>query len=135
MPAFTIPGKPYGKKRPRFSRKSGRAFDPAENGKVEDSIGSIALPHFPEPLAGPVSIEIEARFMPAPSWSKKRRAAAIGQPHTAKPDTDNLAKAILDAMNRIAWADDGQVSSMTVRKVWADRDETLVVVMADGGAV
>lgn len=128
MPSFVIPGKPHGKKRPRFDRRSGRAYDPTENGKAEGSIGSIALPHFPAPIEGPVSVEIEARFCPAASWSKKRRAETMGQPHTQKPDADNLGKTVLDALNRIAWADDGQVSAITIRKLWGERDEVHVTV-------
>ena len=133
MPSFTIPGRPYGKKRPRFSRKSGRAYDPSSNGQVEDAIGTIALPHFREPLTGAIHVEIVARFMPAESWSKNRRAEAMGGFHTQKPDLDNIEKTVLDALNRIAWADDGQVASVTKHKVWAERDEVLVsVTRADG---
>lgn len=126
MSEFTIPGKPYGKKRPRFSRKSGRAYDPKGNAETEDSIGVIALPHFPRPLDGPVRVSVVARFCPARSWSKKRRAEALGRPHTQKPDCDNIGKTVLDALNRIAWADDSQAASITISKEWSERDETVV---------
>ena len=128
MPSFTIPGRPYAKKRPRFARASGRAYDPAGNAQAEDSIGAIALRHFAEPMQGAVEVIIEAQFEPAKSWSKRRRAEAMGQPHTAKPDCDNLGKTIMDALNRIAWADDGQVSSVTIRKAWGPLSLTRVSV-------
>lgn len=35
-------------------------------------------------------------------------------------------KAIKDALNRIAWADDAQVADMRVSKVWGSRASTLV---------
>ena len=35
--------------------------------------------------------------MPA-SWSKKKRLSMIGQPHTDKPDLDNLIKAFKDSL-------------------------------------
>lgn len=130
MPAFTIPGRPYGKKRPRFSRKSGRAYDPAGNAETEDAIGSIALPHFPYPLEGPVALHIIAGFSPAASWSKKRKAVSLGQPHTQKPDCDNLGKTVMDALNRIAWADDSQVAEVSVTKRWTVNDATIVTVEA-----
>ncbi len=123
---FTIPGKPYAKKRPRFSRKHGRAFDPAENASFESTVAAIALPHFPTPLVGPVSILIRAFFAPPQTWSAKRRAAALGQPHTQRPDTDNVAKAIMDGLNRIAWADDAQVHFISAAKSWGESDETKV---------
>lgn len=37
-------------------------------------------------------------------------------PHPSKPDLDNLAKGVLDALTGVVWTDDGQVSSLTVRK-------------------
>lgn len=36
--------------------------------------------------------------------------------HTKKPDADNVLKAVLDALNGLAWVDDAQVFSATVRK-------------------
>lgn len=45
-------------------------------------------------------------------------------PHTAKPDADNLAKAVLDAMTRAgAWKDDSQVSSLRVMKYYGTAGE------------
>ena len=125
---FTIFGKPYAKKRPRFSRKLGRAFDPKENGTFENSVASIALPHFSAPLEGPVRLDIRVTFGVPPSWPKKKRAEKLHRPHTQKPDTDNLAKAIADGLNRIAWADDSQVYELAVRKVWGLTDMTYVTV-------
>jgi len=127
---FTIHGKPYAKKRPRFSRKIGRAFDPAENATAERTIAAIASPLFPAPIVGPVSIEIIATFATAASWSKAKTAALIHRPHTQKPDADNLAKWVLDGLNRIAWGDDGQVSQITIRKVWGLQNQTVVHVTA-----
>lgn len=131
--SFTVPGKPYAKKRPRFSRKIGRAFDPAENAVAEASIGHIAAKHFTAPLAGPVAVEIVASFAPAKSWSKKKASELLHRPHCQKPDGDNIAKAALDALNRIAWADDGQVYSITVRKVWGLVDQTTIHIEGDLG--
>lgn len=128
--SFTVPGRPYAKKRPRFSRRSGRAFDPAENAVAEASIGSLAAQHFKAPVCGPVAVEIIATFAIPKSWSKRKAAEHLHRPHCQKPDGDNLAKAALDALNRIAWADDGQVYSISVRKVWGLVDQTVIHVEA-----
>lgn len=125
---FEIPGKPFAKQRPRFSPKSGRAFTPSETVSFERTVGSYAMQHCREPFAGPVSVEITAIFEPAASWSQKRRAAQIGQPHTQRPDLDNIQKAILDGLNRIAFADDGQVSQITTRKLWGEQAKTIVTI-------
>jgi Holliday junction resolvase RusA-like endonuclease len=49
------------------------------------------------------------------------KAERIGQPHTFKPDGDNLAKLVLDVMERAGALPRGDqaVSSLTVEKVWA----------------
>lgn len=104
--SFTIPGRPYSKKRPRFSRKIGRAFNPRENEVAEASIGAIAAQHFAQPITGPVRVEIISTFAIPKRWSKKKAAAHVFRPHVQKPDCDNLGKAVLDGLNRIAWADD-----------------------------
>ena len=37
-----------------------------------------------------------------------------------KPDCDNIAKAVLDALNGLAYKDDSQVTELTVRKLYAE---------------
>ena len=39
---------------------------------------------------------------------------------TIKPDTDNIAKSILDSLNGIAYKDDKQVIRLIVEKWYAD---------------
>lgn len=125
---FFIPGKPFGKQRPRFSRKSGRAFTPAETVSFERTVGEIALPHFPVAIDGPVALEVHATFRPAESWSRKKRDAHLGRPHVQKPDLDNLVKGISDGLNRIAFADDSQISQVACSKAWGDVEGTHVTV-------
>lgn len=56
--------------------------------------------------------------MPA-SWSGKKKAAMLGQPHTQKPDLDNLLKALIDAVYRDQC--DGVVHHYRdLRKVWGE---------------
>lgn len=64
-----------------------------------------------EALLGPVSVAIVVT-VPRPKTSKL--------PHP-KPDVDNYAKAVLDAMTdaRI-WANDSQVAFLVIKKEWGD---------------
>jgi Holliday junction resolvase RusA-like endonuclease len=48
------------------------------------------------------------------SWSRKKRVGQDGQPHMAKPDIDNLVKAILDSL----YEDDAHVWSVWGEKRW-----------------
>lgn len=55
--------------------------------------------------------------LPMPkSWSKRKRAEMVWQPHQQKPDADNLLKALLDAV----YADDAGVWDTRVTKVWGE---------------
>lgn len=127
---LTIPGTPYAKKRHRIGTIAGRAraFNPAENKRFEDVVRQIAAPHFPEPIVGPVRVEITAAFAPPASWSKRKRAEMLWTRHCQKPDCDNLAKAVLDGLNRIAFADDSQVAVLSTGKVWGEPARTMVFV-------
>ena len=48
--------------------------------------------------------------------------------HTQRPDLDNLAKAVLDALNGIVFVDDSAVDKMLLRKLWRPSPGVLVVV-------
>ena len=50
---------------------------------------------------------------------KKAKTNKMDSP-TLKPDADNIAKAVCDALNGIAYKDDKQINCLTVDKVWAD---------------
>jgi|DEB0MinimDraft_6_1074348.scaffolds.fasta_scaffold23147_4 Holliday junction resolvase RusA-like endonuclease len=116
---FTVPGKPSGKGRPRFSRKSGRAFTPAKTQSYEAQVKHFcaeAMGNMP-PIEGPIRVEIIAVFAKAKSWSKKKTRETYW--HTSSPDADNLAK-VLDGLNGIAWGDDRQVALLQVSKIYSD---------------
>ena len=83
---------------------------------------------FPAPMPGPVRLIIMATFAPAASWSKKKAAALLHRPHTQKPDLDNIAKAVSDGLNRIAFADDSAIADLQCRKVWGIVAQTVVIV-------
>jgi Holliday junction resolvase RusA-like endonuclease len=49
----------------------------------------------------------------------------FGKPKTTRPDVDNITKLVLDAItdSHIAWMDDGQVTTLAMRKRYAEDDE------------
>lgn len=127
MPAFTIPGTPFAKGRPRATRQ-GRIYTPAPTRSFERQVGQIAMQHFPAPIDGPVKLTVVATFEPAASWSGRKKRDHIGRGHTQRPDLDNVIKALKDGLNRIAWADDSQVAAVEARKLWGETAGTLVIV-------
>lgn len=64
----------------------------------------------------PLRATVTAFFTVPKSTSKKKAAALDGTPHTKRPDADNVAKAILDALNGHAYNDDSAIEALTVRK-------------------
>lgn len=56
------------------------------------------------------------------------KAERWGQPHTHKPDKDNLEKAVLDALKGIVFTDDSRVASGSTAKWWAERAGAVIVV-------
>ena len=48
---------------------------------------------------------------------------------TVKPDSDNISKIILDALNGLAYYDDNQVTDLTIYKLYATTNEKVGVVV------
>lgn len=78
------------------------------------------------PLEGPIMLDMTATYPWPASMSQKKRSQPAAQWRTARPDIDNIAKLIGDALNRIAWADDSQIACSTLRKVYGDVPGLLV---------
>lgn len=108
--------------------RSGVAFTPKATRDFESLVRSKALEVFDIPMDGPVFVSIQATFEIPKSWPKKRQAAEFGRPHIQRPDLDNCMKAILDGLNRVAFADDSQVAEMHLSKRWGHVAQTVVVV-------
>lgn len=63
-------------------------------------------------------------FMPMPkSWSKKKKADMEGTAHKQRPDIDNLAKALFDAL----YSDDSHIYSISLSKFWAYKGTILII--------
>ena len=128
---FHCPFDPRGKGRPRLGR--GRTYTDAKTVAFEKAVGFQARAQMRgAPLTGPLKITITCAFEMPRSWSKKKRAALAGRPHTQKPDADNVLKAIADALNGIVYADDKQLAIMTVEKRWAERGGFGVIIEEAG---
>jgi Holliday junction resolvase RusA-like endonuclease len=77
----------------------------------------------------PVSVRVDIYKGVPKSWSKAKRARALdGQEIPGKPDLDNVAKGVLDAMNGVAYADDTQVVRLLVQKQYSLEPRLVVTV-------
>lgn len=121
---FSVSGKPKGQPRPRaFTRgKHAAVYDP---GTAEGWKGQVALAareHLPAtPLDEPVYLSV-VFFMPRPARLCRRKDPDGMIPHGAKPDGDNLLKAVLDALTQIGmWRDDSLVAGHRVLKLYHEK--------------
>lgn len=121
--AIVIPGKPVGKGRPRFSMANGfaRSYTPPKTVEYENLVRLAWMQAGHEKMEGPIEVIIQASFQIPKGTSKKRAAEMDGKVYPHKPDCDNIAKVILDALNGIAYDDDGQVVSLTVEKRYREK--------------
>jgi Holliday junction resolvase RusA-like endonuclease len=123
--SFVVPGKVIGKGRPHFVRKTGVAITPQQTRSYEGLIRDIVLPQMvgKKPWEGCVRACITGYYKVPKSWSKTKAAAAMKQEiPPKKPDVDNVVKIVLDALNRVVYLDDTQVTRCFVEKIWADED-------------
>jgi len=124
MIRFWVEGTP--KAQPRSRRSFMRhgaplVFDPgtAEGWKGEIALAAREL-RPAAPHDGPVELVLHF-FMPRPKSHSGAKGLKPTAPHehTSKPDFDNLAKAVCDALTRLGfWRDDGQVWRSMVEKVY-----------------
>jgi len=127
MLSITIPGQPMAKARPRvFRLKNGftRAVTPERTMRYEEHVKMCAIEAMNKHLtAGDLFNEpLEARidvYFPCPASAYRKTLPRKKEWRTKKPDADNLAKAILDALNGIVYHDDSQVVDLHVRKFQA----------------
>ena len=121
---FIVEGEPQGKARPRFSRRSGTVYTPSKTAKYEKEIRQayIAAGGKMIPDGGYVTVAVDAYFKIPKSYVKGKRLACehnIIRPDK-KPDIDNVLKAVLDALNKVAYEDDKQVVEVRCRKYYSN---------------
>lgn len=137
---FDVLGDPKGQPRPRAFARHGkvRVYDPATAEGWKSSIAATVA----QPVTrhdGPVGIALVFRFARPKGHYRRNGTLVPTAPmhHTAKPDADNCAKAVCDALTQIGvWRDDAQVARMTAEKRYVCGDErpgcaVLVVTLPD----
>lgn len=108
MPTFMF-SVPFiaGKQRPRFAK--GHAYKTSDETLREEAIAMA----FNEAggIAAPKSVPVCVSIL-----GLKKKPRQSGEAFTAKPDADNIAKLVLDALNGKAWHDDAQIVELHVSK-------------------
>lgn len=131
---FTIYGTPISKGRPRFARTSSgvRTYTTDDTVSYENLVKISYLNECGrrDKLEGPLRVNIQCYFPVPASTSRKKRDQMLNDEimYTKKPDCDNLAKSILDALNGVAYSDDKQVCQLSVSKLYSDNPRAEVTI-------
>lgn len=127
---FIIQGKVQAKQRPRFNGKF--AYTQRETVAYENWVKTCYLEKYKgqRPLEKPLKVKIIAYYDIPKSTSKKKQQQMLNNEifPTVKPDTDNIAKSILDSLNKIAYLDDKQVVKLEVEKYYSQAPSTVVMI-------
>lgn len=123
---FIVEGKPQGKARARtfYNEKRGKmqSITPEKTKSYEDLIRWKYKATGGEYMGEAIlKVEIQAYYPIPQSYSKAKREAAIHDVirPTVKPDTDNIIKVVLDALNGVAYYDDKQVVYVSCSKYYS----------------
>ena len=117
-----IPIKPMGAPRPRVTRNG--TYNDLKYTNYKKAIALISNSKFKIPSNAPFFMKLDFFFEIPKSWSKAKKESAKW--HVFKPDSDNLAKGVKDALNGIAYVDDAQVCFLQIRKQYAQSEGILI---------
>ena len=127
---FEVTGEIVGKARPRMNTYTGKAYTPTKTKNYEYLVKQSFLLKYPnaEVLEGRASVSILALFQVPKSTSKKNSEKMLNKQisPTKKPDIDNIAKIVLDALNKLAYKDDTQVVDLNIAKAYADIERLII---------
>ena len=127
---FEVIGDIKGKARPRMNTYTGRAYTPTETKDYENLIKQyfkIKYPRYVE-FEGRIAITIIA-YIKIPKSTTKKDIAKIEEgilSPTKKPDIDNIVKIVLDALNKMAFIDDNQITKLSVEKVYNQEEKIYI---------
>lgn len=128
MIEFTIPGNP-----PRTTAQQNKiavvngtplVYSPKKLKDAKELYYTAALIHRPkEPMQGAIGLSAEFHF----GTPRKR---LWGTPKITRPDTDNMIKALKDALTKADyWGDDAQITKEYCAKYWCRPEDARVVVI------
>ena len=130
MYEFEVEGDIVGKQRPRVNMYTGNVYTPNKTKDYEEWIKQCFFLKYKgiEPIENRVSIEIIAYLKIPKNTSKSNREKMLCDEISPlkKPDIDNIAKVVLDALNNYVIKDDIQVSKITIEKKYAEEEKLYI---------
>lgn len=133
---LTIYGVPVAQGRPKFFRRVEHvgAYDPKKSRDYKASIRLQAIEQLringamPPLHEGALTMQVLA-YLPRPKTLPKRVVY-----HIKRPDADNIAKGVKDAMKGVVYKDDSQIVELLVRKSYGDPPRVVIGIKEAEGA-
>ena len=121
-----VNGIPKAQPRPRMTAK-GHVYNPHSASAWKEEIKAAFRSCLKPIITVPVILRVSF-FLPKPKSMKKNKDN-LNVPHAKKPDTDNLLKALKDAMTEAqVWKDDSQVYKIEVAKFYSEETGAQIIV-------
>lgn len=121
---FCVLGEVRSKQRPRATVINGhaRVYTPKDTVMYENLVRYAYQEQVGKKLEGAIEARIKAYFSIPKSVSKKKHELMASEtfPCLCPRDSDNIAKLLLDACNKVAYDDDRQIYRLTVEKYYSD---------------
>ena len=127
-----FPYEPKPKGRPKFTR-IGHAYTPKTTRDYESQIRDFYKENASDYYDSPIKVSL-VFYMPIPKNTSKKKMELMKSGvirHTKKPDSDNLAKAILDGINGVAFEDDKLITELRIKKRYGSVVGTAMVITED----
>lgn len=136
---FEVYGDAIGKQRPKGTSRGGfvRMYTPKKTIVYENLVSDAYLRKYTidDMIQKPngVSAKIIVLKKIPKSYAKKKTAAILngGVCLISKPDVDNVAKSVLDALNGVAYEDDTQVCNLHIEKHYTDLESKVTVFLEE----
>lgn len=125
---FIVPGEPVPQPRPRVSTRGGfaRAYVPSRHPvhAYREAIATAAKAAGVVRTSEPMCVAIDAVFA-RPRSHMRKAGVRPDAPKLPRPDVDNIAKAVLDALQDVI-GDDTSVGKLVVEKMYGTTASTTV---------
>lgn len=115
--SYSFDGPLTPKERPRPG-KSGKMFTPPQTRKFEKTVKDWAVSCGMDKVAFPVKVYL--CIYDTTLNALTTRLGKLALTYDTRGDLDNYAKAILDALNKVAYVDDKQIVDLHVMRVYSD---------------
>lgn len=127
---FEVPGKVKGKGRPRINTTTAIAYTPTKTKEYEELIKQYFILKYRKinPLENRIKVTIQAYFSIPQNTNKTQKEEMLkgNISPTKKPDIDNIAKIVLDALNKLAFKDDNQITKLNLEKIYSEEEKVFI---------